>query len=383
MEVEVDGIWVQKQIDNTRRKILISHMVMIICMLLMVVGTICYYEMKLRAVTGAVYQEDSAASKLMVQKLFSVGIHKADWDVADEAMKNAGYTENGFKYIFDIGGQKNIVITVLVVTVLLVLFALKMYLSMGKQSLYDTIQKLVKENAGLNNKLETAVIYEKKRNDQLQEFVENIAHQVKTPLTALGIAIDTNATKDECFFHIERIREFIQRLMNISRLESGKVIFAREDIVVWDMLQDVVRSVGMDECSIEIECSDTQYVINGDSAWLKECFINIVSNSVDYIRGIKGGKIVISAECRDDKCVICVTDNGSGFDESSLSELFDRFRTRGDAKAFHAGIGLNLAKLIVEAHNGHIYATNCKAHQGAEFRVVFPIYCLKKGKSVT
>ncbi|MBO5459391.1 MAG: hypothetical protein J5981_03975 [Lachnospira sp.] len=83
----------------------------------------------------------------------------------------------------------------------------------------------------------------------------------------------------------------------------------------------------------------------------------------------------------EDKCVIKVVDNGDGFGEGCEESIFNRFETNGDYQSFNTGIGLNLSKLIIEAHHGTIQAYNSDS-KGAVFRIVIPKFELKRGKIV-
>ena len=367
----MDAQMVKEHIEHMRKRMIITYIIMTMIMIFITFGMTIYYELRIRAVTGAVYRQEQSASKVLIKELFKLEIGKDNLDAATSAIKYAGYTENGFEYLFAAGGHNIIMIAVSV-------YAVRDYINISKKYTYPIMIKLSEENEELKEKLLTNVKYVEKRNKQLQDFIENVAHQVKTPLTALGMAIDMDAGREECFFHIDRIKAFIQRLMNISRMESGKVIFAREDIMVCHMLEEAVLASGVDKDKVEILCKEPDYCVNGDRGWLKECFINIISNSAEYIKDREDGRIVISADCREDKCVIVIEDNGPGFARENTDSIFERFESDKDAGAFHVGIGLNLAKLIVEAHHGVIHAGNAYEHQGARFRVVLPKYNLKK-----
>ena len=88
----------------------------------------------------------------------------------------------------------------------------------------------------------------------------------------------------------------------------------------------------------------------------------------------------IVAVVHADKCVIKVVDNGNGFADGDTAHLFDRFETQGDYASFQTGIGMNLSRLVVEAHSGTIQANNRQDGQGAVFWVVLPQFALKQGK---
>ena len=218
------------------------------------------------------------------------------------------------------------------------------------------------------------------RNEKLQNFTENIAHQIKTPLTALSIALDRLEESGEnrellerCFEQIERIRSFISKLMTISRMEAGKIIMTEQDINVNSMLCDVVNQLPKNDCNITVECDDKDYCINADEEWIREAFINIIQNSSELCETVK-----VKAVCRDDKCIVNIKDNGSGFEEDLIPYVFDRFETTGSAAAGHAGIGLNLSRLIIEAHHGTVDVRNNEDGKGAVIRVQIPRYVLKR-----
>ena len=218
------------------------------------------------------------------------------------------------------------------------------------------------------------------RNEKLQNFTENIAHQIKTPLTALSLALDRLEESGEnrellerCFEQIERIRSFISKLMTISRMEAGKIIMTEQDINVNSMLCDVVSQLPKNDCNITVECDDEDYCINADEEWIREAFINIIQNSSELCDTVK-----VKAVCRDDKCIVNIKDNGSGFEEDRIPYVFDRFETTGSAAAGHAGIGLNLSRLIIEAHHGTVDVRNNEDGKGAVIRVQIPRYVLKR-----
>ena len=218
------------------------------------------------------------------------------------------------------------------------------------------------------------------RNEKLQNFTENIAHQIKTPLTALSIALDRLEESGEnrellerCFEQIERIRSFISKLMTISRMEAGKIIMTEQDINVNSMLCDVVSQLPKNDCNITVECDDEDYCINADEEWIREAFINIIQNSSEMCN-----RVEVKAVCRDDKCIVNIKDNGSGFDEDKIPYVFDRFETTGSVAAGHAGIGLNLSRLIIEAHHGTVDVHNNEDGIGAFIRVQIPRYVLKR-----
>ena len=98
--------------------------------------------------------------------------------------------------------------------------------------------------------------------------------------------------------------------------------------------------------------------------------LGVVSELCDTVK--------VKAVCRDDKCIVNIKDNGSGFEEDRIPYVFDRFETTGSAAAGHAGIGLNLSRLIIEAHHGTVDVRNNEDGKGAVIRVQIPRYVLKR-----
>ena len=114
-----------------------------------------------------------------------------------------------------------------------------------------------------------------------------------------------------------------------------------------------------------------------DEGWLMESFINLIDNSGSYVKDSVDGRIYIDVDRCEDDCIITIADNGVGLNDEVFNNIFNRFETEGKAQDFRAGIGLNLSKLIVEAHHGTIKAGNSERYGGAEFVVTLPMYKLK------
>lgn len=104
-----------------------------------------------------------------------------------------------------------------------------------------------------------------------------------------------------------------------------------------------------------------------------EAIANVIGNSADYIKNIHDGKVYITAGCDERKVVIRIEDNGKGLTVKDQDDIFDRFSTtRNSASDMHVGLGLNLSRLIIEAHYGIIKAGNSEEYGGAEFTIILP-----------
>ena len=182
---------------------------------------------------------------------------------------------------------------------------------------------------------------------------------------------------------MERIKEFIRQLLTISRIEAGKVRFIKEPVSISGLFENVRQAVQTD-CKLTFDCADKDAQIYADGQWITEALINLVENACRAARAAQQmqeqPEVKIVAVVHADKCVIKVVDNGNGFADGDTAHLFDRFETQGDYASFQTGIGLNLSRLVVEAHSGTIQAYNRQDGQGSIFRVVLPQFALKQGK---
>lgn len=221
--------------------------------------------------------------------------------------------------------------------------------------------------------------YLQEQNQRIQNFVENIAHQIKTPVSRVVTSLDMlemdmeDAEKqrhiEECYQHMESINILMKKLMNIGRLEAGKVLFHREALFLDELLEDAVHGIRRDLERVAI-CCPKDMIYYGDYEWLKEAFLNIIKNALeaDLLHPVE-----VSCEKTQDCVKIAIRDYGKGMHETDIPNIFDRFYQPQETKANHNGIGLNLAKLIIEGHQGMVYAYN-HANGGAVFRVNLPIY---------
>lgn len=363
-----------------RKKMMAAFCVMAGVAILITSITAVFYELKFRALAAGLYNKDSSSGEKLIDMMFYNRYSLSDAAKYNSAIMECGYTENGASYMYYRSGQWIIAVIGIIVIAAVMAACIRMIVKIGHNDIYGYVINLGAENQQLKKKQKADERFLVERNEKLQNFTENIAHQIKTPLTALSIALDrleesgqNRELLERCFEQIERIRTFISRLMTISRMEAGKIIMTEQDVNVSSMLCDVVSQLPKNECIITVECDDEDYCINADEEWIREAFINIIQNSSEMCN-----RVEVKAVCRDDKCIVNIKDNGSGFDEDKIPYVFDRFETTGSAAAGHAGIGLNLSRLIIEAHHGTVDVRNNEDGIGAVIRVQIPRYVLKR-----
>lgn len=365
-----------------------------------VVMLLClYYNLKQRALTGALYLYDKTAAENYLDVLSKLKITQAVGRYVNEgntAIEKIGYGSKGYNYIFLLSGEIWIyIIALLTLSVIFICGMVSIRSKTGHSVIADA--SAVKErNVILENRLKQEAEYNKKQQRKMQDFIENIAHQIKTPLAAIILNLEfmqelhmderMGRLVDESAGSAFRIRDFIRTLLNISRFENKKVIIAADEVLIGSIISDSINNCmnGMihenqnDIFIVQYDDKCESAVIYADEMWLVEAIANVIGNSADYIRNISDGKVYITAGCDERKVVIRIEDNGNGLTVKDQDDIFDRFSTtRNSASDMHVGLGLNLSRLIIEAHYGIIKAGNSEEYGGAEFTIILPRYRLK------
>ena len=365
-----------------------------------VVMLLClYYNFKQRALTGALYLYDKTAAENYLDVLSKMKITQAVGRYVNEgnaAIEKIGYGSNGYSYIFLLSGEIWIYIIALLILSVIFICGMVSIRSMTAHSVIADALAVKERNIILENRLKQENEYNKKQQRKMQDFIENIAHQIKTPLAAIILNLEfmqelhmderMGRLVDESAGSAFRIRDFIRTLLNISRFENKKVIIAADEVIIGSIITDSINNCM--NCIIHENQNDifiVQYddkcesaVIYADEMWLVEAIANVIGNSADYIKNIPDGKVYITAGCDERKVVIRIEDNGKGLTVKDQDDIFDRFSTtRNSASDMHVGLGLNLSRLIIEAHYGIIKAGNSEEYGGAEFTIILPRYRLK------
>jgi hypothetical protein len=219
----------------------------------------------------------------------------------------------------------------------------------------------------------------------LKNSISDISHQLKTPLTALNIynglmqdeAEDSAAIKEFAQLseqELDRIEMLVQNLLKITKLDSGTVVLERHDENVADMMRDVelhfAYRAKQEHKEISLSGSDNISMFC-DRAWMIEAIENIVKNALDHTKA--GDWVYIQWSQFASIVQVVIKDNGSGIHPEDLNHIFKRFyRSRFSKDTQGIGLGLPLAKAIVEAHNGTIEVSS-ELGVGTTFTINFLI----------
>ncbi len=226
---------------------------------------------------------------------------------------------------------------------------------------------------------------ERKAKMFMKDMISDISHQLKTPLAALNIyvGIIQEETKDLPAMNeftslseqeLDRIETLVQNLLKITRLDAGAIAFEKETENVSELMHSMESHfyyrAKREEKKLLLSGNDKVSLLC-DRSWLMEAISNIVKNAFDHTK--KGDSIQIEWNQFASVVQILIKDNGSGIHSEDLYHIFKRFyRSRFSKDTRGVGLGLSLAKTIIEAHSGTIEVSS-ELGIGSTFTINFLI----------
>lgn len=211
-----------------------------------------------------------------------------------------------------------------------------------------------------------------KNSEKQIEYLEDIAHQIKTPITSMLFSIENLEMdfpdKDDIEIlkrQLLRLNSLSDILLKLSSLDANKDLMKKEEIRLEELVDYAIDSSGLKRSiNIKIEKNLKENSICGDFYWLAEALINIIKNADNRPTCYK---IVVSSYKNPLYTSLIIEDNGGGIEKENIKKIFKRFYKTPDSNGF--GIGLAMAKTIVEKNKGEISVSNIDA--GARFELKF------------
>ncbi|MBD5535411.1 MAG: HAMP domain-containing histidine kinase [Lachnospiraceae bacterium] len=244
-------------------------------------------------------------------------------------------------------------------------------LSVLKNELYK-VTVMLKESAEL----------QKRQKNALASSLADISHQLKTPLTSVMVLLDNLSESShmeeqtrrrflaEITRQLENINWLVAALLKLSRLDAGVVEFERKQMNVEALLTTVIENLkpAAERKHVRIKREGQKdAVLSGDYRWLTEAVTNIVKNAIEH--SFTDSEIVIWVKDNAVYTAIGIRDFGEGVEEEEQKHIFERFYRSRYAKEDSVGIGLSLAKEIIERQQG--YLTVETREQGTLFQIKF------------
>ena len=247
----------------------------------------------------------------------------------------------------------------------------------------DELSKLRNELYKTTILLREAAENSKKESENLSKALEDISHQLKTPITSIRIMIDNifenpdmNEEIREDFLktiskQVDWISSLVISLLKLAKLDSGTIIMKDDTISAEKLINDAIEnlSIILDIKNIKIEKdipNNSDFI--ADYKWQLEAITNIIKNSIEHSN--ENSKIDIKVENSSVMLKIIIKDYGEGISKKDINHIFQRFYKTKNASSDSIGIGLALAKTIIEKDNGYISVTS-KEGKGTTFTIKY------------
>ena len=248
------------------------------------------------------------------------------------------------------------------------------------------LEKLVDQRTG---ELKTAVKSAEQANRAKSEFLSNMSHEFRTPMTGIlsfatfGIEKHLNADREKLLRYFTKIKESGQRLLamvndllDLAKLEAGKVVYEFYDMKISSIVNMIISELSAfsQEKNVDIifEAPTKEAKIKVDSSKIAQVVINLMSNAIKFSDA--GHDIYVNIEENEKYIILNVKDSGCGIPEEELEGIFNKYTQSSNTKPTSGGTGLGLpiSKNIINDHKGEIWAENNSNGLGALFVVKLP-----------
>ncbi len=223
-----------------------------------------------------------------------------------------------------------------------------------------------------------------------RDFVANVSHEFRTPLTAiqgfsetlLAGAVNDPNNRDRflgiILEHSRRLARLTEDLLRLSEMDAERLELEVRRLAVSQLVESCYetaqRRAAEKGLALSLQLPGRLPDIAGDSRRLQEVLQNLLDNAIQYT--LPGGKIVLSAEAKNDEVIFTVSDTGIGIPRSDQPRIFERFYRVDAARSREAGgtgLGLSIAKHLIEVHGGRIWVES-EVGEGSQFHFAIPLF---------
>ena len=220
------------------------------------------------------------------------------------------------------------------------------------------------------------------------QLLADVSHELRTPLTYIqgamealqdGILPASNETFEQVHQEAGRLSRLVDDLQELSRIEAGAIDLDMQPSQIEDLTGAAIKrfspAANKKNISLQVDLPEDPPVVMMDDSRITQVLTNLVSNAIQY--SPEGGKILISVKQSQADLEISVSDSGLGILPEHLPHIFTRFyrvdKSRSRQSGGGSGIGLTIAKSLVEAHHGRIWAESPGLLGGSTFTFTLPI----------
>lgn len=247
----------------------------------------------------------------------------------------------------------------------------------------DILQELAKSIKKMTKQLKNQIIQLKQLEEYKTNFIQDITHEIKTPITAINTAVElikdnniiTSEQDKECFniisSQVNSINKLVNDILNLAEIEAeklGKHHF--EKVNLNKVISKIINYISINNIPINLH-ADSEIFCNGDEALLSKALSNLLTNAIKYS---KTDRIDIFLSSDNNNIIIEIKDYGIGIKSEHHNRIFERFYRVDKARSRSAGgfgLGLAIVKNIIEIHNGTIIL-NSEEGQGCNFIINIP-----------
>lgn len=234
----------------------------------------------------------------------------------------------------------------------------------------------------------------KSLSDKKDEFIALASHELKTPLTTIKGYLQILSKKEQdkmsnlfinkSLYQVDKLNTLVEDLLNMSRIEAGRLDFNLEIFDLKEMLQEIVETFSYSSQTHKIigSLGSTPAIIEGDKQRIEQAVLNLMTNAIKY--SPKADTIYVKLEVVGTKVIVRFRDEGIGLTAHQKEQLFTRFYRAEDTQGISGlGLGLYLTKQIIDRHQGVIDVTS-EYGKGSEFYFTLPLKkeLVKKKKAV-
>jgi signal transduction histidine kinase len=214
------------------------------------------------------------------------------------------------------------------------------------------------------------------------EFLGNVSHELKTPLTVVSGYAQTSGQLIEASgmrsgeevsrrmklisSEAERLSLMVGQILDVTRMEEGRMAMEQKPCYVDEIIHGAIGThypiLNKNNNRLEIHIESGLPKVNADPARISQVVVNLISNAVRFT---ENGLITVSAELKDSHIQICVSDTGEGISSDMIDHIFERYvgmEKSGSRKNTGTGLGLYICKHIVEQHGGRIWAESTEGN---------------------
>ena len=264
--------------------------------------------------------------------------------------------------------------------IIVLVFLLRKWYSM----LQNEVRKRTQDLNESNEKLMIANESLKKKDEAQNQFINIAAHEFRTPiqpiLNAIYLLQSANLKSEKRAQYLDIIRRNTEKLgslaediLDVTRIESNALKLTIEPLNLYDLILNTIEEYKKNiqfiykDLIVNYESAVQNIIVNGDKLRLGQVLLILLDNAGKFT---KSGSILVTTQIKSNTIQVMVKDTGSGIDPEILPHLFTKFVTRSDRGT---GLGLFIAKNIIEAHGGVIWAENRPQHEGAIFFFTLPL----------